>query len=929
MTIAHAPRRILPYFPSERCVRLVALACALAAFSGAPAVAQTAADTAAVDRAAPGEVRAGGFSSHVLANGFKIVLAPFPAAASTRIELLVKVGSKHEGAGETGMAHLLEHMLFKSAGQRADLKSDLTALGATWNGTTNADRTNYFETVAADPEKIDEAIRIEADRLLRPTFTRAHLASEMTVVRNELERNDNDPNSLVRRALQRQSFFWHGYGRPTIGARSDIEEAPFAALQAFHARHYRPDNAVLIVSGKFDAQRVLALAGRLFGAAPRPAAALPGNWTREEARAATNRSELFLPAGRTIAAAAWKLPGLADRQTLAVDLASAALCAESWGSLRKELVLERKLAVGVSCGVHAQADYSLLLASATAGQGADAEALSHALDAHIETAARTGIAKEQLERARRNELNAFERLASSHEAVAAQLSQAEAVGDWRLYFRQRDIVADLSLAEVNAALQKWVVAINRSDVLLHHAEGLSAPEAPKPEAAAALVAGREWPAIAATADPLPASLDELAARRVLVPLDGGGPDARAALIARRTQGNLAWLNVANDYGNAAALAGRQTICALAGSLMAFGGGGLDRDALAARLETLQARWSIGLGGIALEAPRPNVEAALDLLLAAWRAPALPENEFERLKAARIAGLEAALKDPGQVAANAAGLRFDNYPAQHPFQPRSLTQALDDARAADMAGVRACIADFGGAGRLRLALVGDFAEADVRALHARLADLTPAREPYARIRDVEAPRAVDRSPIVVAMPDKPNAELLGIALLPIAEDAPDFPALRIAVKLLGGDTDSRIRARLREREGLAYSAGATLAGGDFEARSRLTLSASVASANAESALAMLKEELARALADGFDAAEVARAQQAWQRERQKSLTAEKGYVGQLAYGLYTGRDYAWLAQYDARIARLTAPEVNAALRKYLGDAPVVWAIGKGR
>lgn len=917
MTAAHASRK---FFPSFLFIRLVALCCAVAGSVALPA--------AAADAAAPGEVRAGGYSSHVLANGFKIILVPFPTAASTRIELLVKVGSKHEGAGETGMAHLLEHMLFKSAGQRADLKSDLTALGATWNGTTNGDRTNYFETVAADPEKIDEAIRIEADRFLRPTFTRAHLVSEMTVVRNELELNDNDPSSVVRRALQRQSFFWHGYGRPTIGARSDIEEAPFAALQAFHARHYRPDNAVLIVSGKFDRPRVLALASRLFGAARQPATALPGNWTREEARATTNRSELFLPAGKTMAAAAWKLPGLADRQTLAVDLASAALCAESWGSLRKALVLERKLAVGVFCGVHAQADYSLLLASATAGQGADAEALSRALYTHIETAARTGIAKEQLERARRNELNAFERLASSHEAVAAQLSQAEAAGDWRLYFRQRDIVADLSLAEVNAALQKWLVAINRSDVLLHHAEGLSAPEAPKPEAAAALVAGREWPALAATADPLPASLDELAARRVLVPLDGAGPGARAALIARRTQGNLAWLSIANDYGNAAALAGRQTACGLAGNLMAFGGGGLDRDALSARLEALQARWSIGLGGISLEAPRPNVEAALDLLLAVWRSPALPENEFERLKAARIAGLEAALKDPGQVAADTAGLRFDNYPAQHPFRPRSLAQLLADARTADMAGVRACVADFGGVAQLRLALVGDFSDADVRAVHAKLAALPPAREPYERIRDVEAPRVVDRSPIVVTMPDKPNANVLGIAHLPIAEAAPDFPALSLAVKLLGGDSDSRIHARLREREGLAYGAGAALAAGDFEARSRFTLGASVASANAQSALDMLKEELARALANGFDAAEVARAQQTWLRERQNALTAEKGYVGQLAHGLYTGRDYAWLAQYDARIARLTAPEVNAALRKHLVDAPVVWSIGKG-
>ncbi|WP_428827506.1 M16 family metallopeptidase [Azonexus sp. IMCC34842] len=872
------------------------------------------------------EAEAGGFSSYRLANGFKIILAPFPAAATARIELLVKVGSKQEGYGESGMAHLLEHMLFKSAGRRADLKSELTALGATWNGTTTAERTNYFETVVGDPDTIDEAIRIEADRFIRPTFTRAHLVSEMTVVRNELERKDNDPNSLVIRALQRQSYFWHGYGRSTIGARSDIEEAPFAALQAFHQRHYRPDNAALIVSGKFDSQRVLKLAGRLFAAARLPATPRPATWTREEARAVTNRSELFLAAGKVIGAAAWKLPGMNERETLAVDLASTALCAESWGSLRRALVLEQRLAIGVSCGVQAQPDYSLLLASASAGQAADAEALSRALLEHVERFAQSGISAEQLERARRNELNAFERLGSAHESFAARLSQAEVAGDWRLFFRQRDIVADLTLEEANQALKKWLIGINRSDVLLRHAEGATPPTMPKAEPLAALLAGRDWAAIAASADPLPTSLDELAAQVVAIPLDG--QRARAELIARRTQGNLAWVSIANDYGNAAALSTRQTSCALASSLMAYGGGGLDREALAGRLEALQARGSIGLGGISLEAPRANIEAGLDLLLAAWKTPLLPVGEFERLKAARLAGLEAALKDPAQLAGNAVARRFDNYPADHPFRPRSLAQARADVEAVDIAEIRRCIADFSGISQIRLAVVGDFSRTDVEAMWARLVELPPARQPYERIRDIGAPTGVDDRPVSVARADRPNADVQGIALLRITEDDPDFPALRIAVRLLGGDTDSRIRTRLREREGLAYSAGAALAGSNFEPRSRLSISTSVASSNAENALAMLKEELARALAGGFSEAEVTRAKSLWKQERSKSLTAENGLVRQLSQGMYSGRDYAWLARFDRQIEQLGAAAVTEALRKYLADTSIVWSTGKG-
>lgn len=873
------------------------------------------------------EASAAGFSSYVLANGFKIILAPFPSAANARIELLVKTGSKQEGYGEAGMAHLLEHMLFKSAGRRSDLKSDLTALGANWNGTTSTDRTNYYETVPAEPEKIDEALRIEADRFIRASFTKEHLASEMTVVRNELERGDSDAGSLVMRALQRQSYFWHGYGRPTIGARSDIEDAPFAALQAFHRKHYCPDNAALIVSGNFDPQRVLALASRLFAEARNPPTPKVGNWTREETRATTNRSELLLPAGKTIAASAWKLPGLADRQSHALDLASIAICAGDWGSLRKDLVLTRKIAVSVSCKTRIEPDYSLLVAFASAGKDSDAEALSRALREHLETVASRGISQELLERARLNELNAYERAENSHEMLAMSLSQAEVAGDWRLYFWERDVVRNLSLEEANAALRKWVVGVNRSDVLLRHADGVVAPELPKFADAAGLVAGKDWPAIASQADPIPNSAAELASATTSLPLDG--ERARAALIARRTQGDLAWLVVANDYGNESALAGRRTACGMASGLLAYGGGGLTRDQLSARLELLQAHWSLGLDGISLEAPRKNIDQALDLLLAAWTSPALPENEFERIKASMVAGLEAALKDPGQVAANAASLRFDNYPAGHPLKPQSLEQQLAEARAVGLADVQACVGDFGGLGQVRLAMVGAFSPEDVRAVWSRVARLPKAAVPYARVQDVAAPQVVDTKPIHVAMPEKPNATIGGATLLRLTDDDPDFPALRISVKVLGGDADSRIWQRLRERDGLAYGAGVNLTGHSFEPRSRVMLQASAASDKAEAALAGLKEELARALKDGFSEQEVERAKNAWAQERKNALRAEKSFASNLAMGLQNGRDYAWLARYDEQIARLTAPEVTRALRKYLAEAPIVWTIGRGK
>ena len=873
------------------------------------------------------DAQAAGFSSYVLPNGFKIILVAFPAAANARIELLVKTGSKLEGYGETGMAHLLEHMLFKSAGNRIDIKSDLTNIGATWNGTTNADSTNFFETVSAEPEKIDEAIRIEADRFIRASFTKEHLHSEMSVVRNELERNDSDFNSLLMRTLERQSFSWHGYSRSTLGARSDIEGAPFSALQAFHKKHYRPDNAALIVSGNFNVQRVLALASQLFSVAKNPAAPKVGSWTREEVRALTNRSELVLPAGITAVASAWKLSGFTDPQTFAFDLAASAICDDDWGSLRRNLVLERKIAVATSCRTDIQSDYSRLIAIAGAGKEADADTISKALHDHIEAAAATGINQEQLERARLEELNALERIENSHEMLATRLAEAEVSGDWRLYFLHRDIIKTLTLDEANAALKKWAVGVNRSDVLLRHADGIVAPEVLEPINVKTQLAGKLWPAIRKNADRLPSSARELAKSTVNISLDGSR--ARAALISRQTQGDMAWLVFGNDYGNESALAGRQISCAIGDDLMAYGGAGFSRDQISAKLEVLQAKWSLGLGGIALEAPRKNIDAALDILLTAWTSPVLPESEFDRIKTDRIVSLEAALKDPAMVAAAAAGLRFDNYPSHHLLQPRSLEQQLSETQAVGFADATTCVADLLGVAHVRLAMVGAFSPQDVQNAWSKIGKLPSAKIAYERIKDIEAPLAIDTSPVVVAMPEKPSAAISGMTLLRIDTSSSEFPALRIAVEILGGNGNSRIWKRLREREGLAYSAGVDLLGNDFEQRSSLSIYASAASDMADSALTKLKEELALAINEGFSEKEVEREKQVWLQARQLHLRSEKTFAGNLAKGLYSGRDYAKLAQYDERISHLTAREVNGVLRKYLADAPIVWATGRGR
>src|SRR5260370_15891806 len=200
-----------------------------------------------------------GVTEYRLANGVRALLFPEASRPTVTVNMTVLVGSRHEGYGETGMAHLLEHMVFKGTPDHPNVPKALRDHGANFNGTTNVDRTNYFETMPATDENLDFGVHLETDRLVNSFVKREDLASEMTVVRNEFERGENSPQGVLMQRIEAAAYEWHNYGKSTIGNRSDIERVPIQNLQAFYRKYYHPDNLALIIPGKFDEATALAV----------------------------------------------------------------------------------------------------------------------------------------------------------------------------------------------------------------------------------------------------------------------------------------------------------------------------------------------------------------------------------------------------------------------------------------------------------------------------------------------------------------------------------------------------------------------------------------------------------------------------------------------------------------------------------------------
>jgi zinc protease len=229
-----------------------------------------------------------GITEYRLSNGLQVLLFPDASRPTITVNITYLVGSRNESYGETGMAHLLEHMMFKGTREKYPKPQDVTtllnSLGGDFNGGTYYDRTNYFVSFPASDAHLRTALEFEADRMVNSRIARADLDTEFSVVRNEFEMGENNPMRVTAQRVQAVAYDWHNYGKAAIGARSDIENVKIESLQAFYRKYYQPDNAVLVVAGKIDDEKTLREIERTFGAIPKPARILEPTYTVEPAQ---------------------------------------------------------------------------------------------------------------------------------------------------------------------------------------------------------------------------------------------------------------------------------------------------------------------------------------------------------------------------------------------------------------------------------------------------------------------------------------------------------------------------------------------------------------------------------------------------------------------------------------------------------------------
>src|SRR6202790_3038289 len=286
---------------------------ALLALAG-PAFSQT------MPRGVEKKASLGGITEYAYPNGLRVLLFPDPSSPKVTVNATYMVGSRHEGYGETGMAHLLEHMNFILSTHDRNIKKELTDHGAQWNGTTDYDRTNYFETITAGDDNLKWALGLEAERMVNMRMEKALLDTEMTVVRNEFERGENSAQNILEERVIATAYLWHNYGKSVIGSRADLERVPIDRLAAFYRKYYQPDNAVLVIAGQFDSSKALAIVADTIGAIPRPTRTLEEPYTVEPVQDGERYVELRRVGTNQALVAAWHAPALSQPDSAALEV---------------------------------------------------------------------------------------------------------------------------------------------------------------------------------------------------------------------------------------------------------------------------------------------------------------------------------------------------------------------------------------------------------------------------------------------------------------------------------------------------------------------------------------------------------------------------------------------------------------------------------
>ncbi len=862
-----------------------------------------------------------GITEYQLDNGMKVLLFPDQSQQTITVNITYLVGSRHEGYGETGMAHLLEHMVFKGTPKHPNIPAELTEHGARPNGTTWLDRTNYFETFAANEENLKWALDLESDRMVNSFIKKEDLESEFSVVRNEFEMGENDPGSVLMERIISAGYIWHNYGNSTIGSRKDIERVPIDNLQAFYRKYYQPDNAVLLVAGKFDPAKTLQLINEYFGVIPRPERKLQQTYTAEPTQDGERFVELRRVGDVQYLGAMYHISPGSHPDYAPIDILTDILTNEPSGKLYKALV-ETKLASSQFGYTFQLKEPGLAYFGVEVLKDKNIVPTKEAFLATLDAVPTMEFSKEEVDRAKAKSLKQFELISRNSEVLGKVLSEFIAQGDWRLIYLYRDAVEKVSVEDVKRVAAYYFKPANRTYgqfIPTPEPDRVDVPEAPNVEALVANYKGRKAVAEGEAFDPSPENIESRLNRGEIA------NGLEYAFLPKTTRGNTVSANITLRIGTAESLANKGMVDNLTASMLMRGSQALSRQAIKDSLDKLKAQAFVFGGGNSVNAnitaTRENLPTVLRLVADVMKNPAFDAEEFGKLKDEQKAQIESQKSDPMALASMEFRRTLSPYPKTDVRYTPTLEESLEMLEKAKIEELKAFHKQFYGASSASVSVVGDFDEAEIKSIVEKEFGSWKNPTPFVRIPTPYTP--VEPTSKAIKTPDKANAMFLAGIPMPISDSHPDYLPLVMGNYMLGGGfLNSRLATRIRQKDGLSYGVGSQLSASSLDENGTFITYAIYAPENAAKLEIAFEEELNRVRNEGFTAEELKAARDGYLQGLQVGRAKDNELSGKLNNYLYIDRTMDFDAKMEEQIKNLTVEQINTAFRKYIDPAKTI-------
>ncbi|AQW90364.1 M16 family metallopeptidase [Elizabethkingia anophelis] len=859
-----------------------------------------------------------GVKQYTMNNGLKVLLIPDASQSNVIVNIVYNVGSKNEGYGEKGMAHLLEHMLFKSTKKLGDIKKMLSDKGGNANGTTWYDRTNYYEVFPFNEENLRWALEMEADRMINATILQSDLDKEFSVVRNEFEIGENSPEGVLQERILSTAYLWHNYGNSTIGSKEDIERVKANRLRTFYEKYYQPDNATLVVAGKFDEPKLLQYIGQYFGSIPKPTRVLDKTYTLEPAQDGERFVELKRSGDSKVFGAVYHTVPFADKDYAALDALSNILTSDPSGYLYKSLVDTHKVA-SIYSYQQTLRDASFMYFGINIPNDTDIKVTENLVRSELDKIPTIKYTDQDVQRAKTALLKQYDNIKNNTISYAINLTEIIGAGDYRLGFLYRDNIEKLTRADIERVAQKYFTSNNRTVGIFIPSKDEKRVNALEysDDKLAGLTANYKGKALEKEVAPFEASIANL---KKNLTEDKTGNGMKYGFIKKEIKGEKVLASFNFRIGDEKSLKGKSQIGDAMAQLLKTGTKKYTKEQLKDKLDALKSSINFGFGGQSLSVNvntyKSNFAEVMGILKDILTDSTFPQEELTKSIKEYNTYLESSLNDPQTLAFTEISRMNQGYPKDHIYYTPSVQEQIDFNKGVKREQIVDFYQNLIGANYGVGSVIGDLDAKTVKAVLEDTFGKWNTKTKYSYVVPTFFPSKKEDK--VINTPDKENAAAVGAINFKMDRKNPDYPALLLANEMLGsgGFLSARIPMRLREKEGISYGAGSYMSVPYSNDVASWGYYAFLNPTKKDAVDKAVREEIAKALKDGFTEDELKANKKSWQNSRKTGLGNDGTLMGlvnsKLLYDIPL-EDYDAL---ESKVLNISVQQANEALRKYL-------------